>query len=65
MGIICSTVLLVYVLPVISARDVAPVYWEADLSFLSQTVLKKYLKVCINISGGVRQMRTPAVFALS
>lgn len=32
MGIICSTVLLVYVLPVISSHDVAPISWEADLS---------------------------------
>lgn len=41
-----------------SAPDVVSVSWWSDLSFLIQSDLKKYLKLCSNISGQVRQMRT-------
>lgn len=34
------------------------VSWWSDLSFLSHSDLKKYLKLCSNISGQVKQMRT-------
>lgn len=48
---ICNAMPIVYVLLVISAHDIASVSWWSDLSFLSQSNLKKYVKLCTNISG--------------
>ena len=64
MKIICDAMPIVYVLLVISARDDVSVSWWTGLSFLSQSDLKKYLKLCPNISGWVRQMKTQTIFAL-
>lgn len=49
MRIICSAMPIVYVLLVISARDVVSVSWWSDLSFLNPSDLKKYLKLCTNV----------------
>jgi len=49
--IVCNAVPVVYVLLVISAHDIASVAWWTDLSFLSESALKKCLKLCTNVSG--------------